>query len=769
MPGGFDPYRDWLGIPPQEQPANYYRLLGVELFESDLDAIKSAADRLKKHVRDAATAERREDAKRLLEEISVAKRCLLTAEQKQAYDAGLRAGRAAVPSTRTEPTPRKEATTPVQVTPIVSKPRTVVRHRPASERSSRRTIVSTVAIALVVVSGVGFMFLRGNSVPKKPTVETSEVSQTSEVMNQRNVATDASTTHSADTKERETPTPKAETIVPEMKKPATEPPLPEFVSQMPEPEPSNDIEEPKAKPIETDAQPELEVAAVALREREPPAEPEVARASGRGGLLREVWTNVTGNKVDEFVHYVAEHPEPNHTETIDRFEPPEDFGDQYGQRLSGYLHPPATGSYAFSIRANAEGWLYVSTDATPENKRRVEPATKVDLEAGKAYYVEAFHKESTGRDYLSIGWKLPDATEEKPIPGERLSVHHRIPPDHESEFVVLMPLAAESSSGTKLDLMDDGLIVAAGAANDNETYRLTFELEMETITAVRLEAIPHESLPASGPGRGTGGRFVLADMTVTMANRAAPDGSRPLGYASAVDDAGHDLRRIVDGDAKTVWRATGRGEQAAVTLMVHDPAPMLGGAIVIVELSQREALGRFRLLATSARDPRSIRRPSDANGGGELYSLTVNLGGEDFTAPDGVCWRASKFFDNETFGHEGGRGVSEDLIANKVQGTAQRGITAFRATVPDGTYEVTLYFCEYWSTTPTSRRFAIAAEQRVVAASFDLFQAAGGFARPFAYPIRNVTVKDGRLDVEFRETNAGASTTLNAISIKQVR
>jgi hypothetical protein len=33
----FDPYRKWLGIPPEEQPPNHYRLLGIALFEDDPD------------------------------------------------------------------------------------------------------------------------------------------------------------------------------------------------------------------------------------------------------------------------------------------------------------------------------------------------------------------------------------------------------------------------------------------------------------------------------------------------------------------------------------------------------------------------------------------------------------------------------------------------------------------------------------------------------------------------------------------------------------
>ncbi|MDA1049566.1 MAG: malectin domain-containing carbohydrate-binding protein [Planctomycetota bacterium] len=765
----FDLYHKWLGIPPHEQPANYYRLLGLELFESDLDAIECAADRLIKYVRDVATVEQRQPAREILDELSAAKRCLLNVEQKQAYDAGLRAGRAATHSKRTEPARKTETPVAVHVTAIDPKPRTVPHRQPTSEQPSRRLIVIAAAIALVVVSGLCFVFLRGNSAPTKQAAEISEVLETSEILQQSDVSPSAATARTATTPDRETPEHTAETIVPKVEKPAAEPPLPEFVSQTPVPEPASNSAEPNAKPSETAAPTEPEETTEAKSESEPSAEPVVAATSERGGLLREVWTNVIGNKVEEFVQYVAEHSEPNQTDTIDRFEPPEDFGDQYGQRLRGYLHPPTTGSYEFSMRANAEGWLYVSTDATPENKRRVEPGTKIELEAGQAYYVEAFHKESTGRDYLSIGWTLPDATEEKPIPGERLSIRYRVAPRHESEFVVLTPLSAESSLGTKLDLLDDGVIAATGPSSDNETYRLTFESEMETITAVRLEAIPHESLPASGPGRGIGGRFALADLSVTVASRVAPDAAQPWSFASAVDDAGHDLRRIVDGDEKTVWRAPGRGEPAAVALIVQDPTSFTDGTTVKVEVQQREAVGRFRLLATSAPDPRSALRPSGTIGDGALYSLYVNLGGDDFTAPDGVRWRASKRFDNETFGHEGGRGVSEDLIANKVQGTAQRGIAAFRAVVPAGAYEVTLYFCEYWSTTPSSRRFAIAVEQRVVEPNFDLFRFAGGMAKPLVYPIRNCVVQDGRLDVEFREAGDGASTILNAVRIQQVR
>ncbi|HUG66623.1 MAG TPA: malectin domain-containing carbohydrate-binding protein [Pirellulaceae bacterium] len=831
MSGRFDPYHKWLGITPHERPANYYRLLGLDLFEDDLDAIECAADRLMKYVRDFATVEQRQVAREVLDELSAAKRCLLIAEQKRAYDAGLRAGRSTTRQARpAEPPPprvplalpvlpRPRLTTrqagqadpaAVQVVPLTPQPRTPI-HRPSKPKHkplpTRAFASAGVVLGVVVLS---FAFLRSDAHRAKQVAATSEVLESSDVLKQEDAAASTPTEPPNAITSHESREPNSEASVSAVPEPVPESSLPDFAAQTPDLDPTSDLEPPNPDTtpsrIKTELRPVVasdsvvEAPSVAKVARpwghapvvvsdsvveapavsddataapptiEPADDFEITQSDERGGLLRELWTNVTGSKVEAFINYISEQPKPSQTETIDRFETPEDFGDQYGQRIRGYLHPPTTGNYEFSIRANAEGWLFISADALPENKQRVEPGDKVALKAGKAYYVEAFHKESTGRDYLTIGWKLPDGTEEKPIPGERLSVHYRIAPRHETEFVVLTPLSAESSSETTFDLIDDGKVLATGRPSGKETYQLTFKSEMETITALRLEAIPHAELPASGPGRGIGGRFVLEEVSVTIVNSEAPDSIRPVNIASAVDDTGHDLRRIVDGNEKTSWRVSGRGKPAAVMLMVHDPTSIANGFAIQVTLKQQEGLGCLRVLATSALNPLSVlREPGGTNQDEDLYSLYVNLGGDAFTTPDGVRWQASKLFDNETFGHEGGRGVSEDLIANKLQGSAQRGITAFRAMVPEGTYDVTLYFCEYWSTTPSSRKFAIAAEQRVVAANFDLFQAAGGFAKPFAYPIRKVTVNDGRLDLHFQETSVDASTILNAVSIQQVR
>src|SRR5580658_1124175 len=86
----FDPYHKWLSILPKDQPPNHYRLLGVELFENDLDVIEGAADRQMAFVRQYQSGEYAAEAARILNELAVARLCLLKPATKAAYDEKLR-------------------------------------------------------------------------------------------------------------------------------------------------------------------------------------------------------------------------------------------------------------------------------------------------------------------------------------------------------------------------------------------------------------------------------------------------------------------------------------------------------------------------------------------------------------------------------------------------------------------------------------------------------------------------------------------------------
>jgi hypothetical protein len=93
----FDPYYKWLGIPPKDQPPNHYRLLGIELFESDADVIDAAANKQMAYIQGCATGPHIALSQRLLNEIAVARLCLLTPAKKAKYDAKLKANVPSVP------------------------------------------------------------------------------------------------------------------------------------------------------------------------------------------------------------------------------------------------------------------------------------------------------------------------------------------------------------------------------------------------------------------------------------------------------------------------------------------------------------------------------------------------------------------------------------------------------------------------------------------------------------------------------------------------
>ncbi len=87
---GFDAYYEWLGIPPAEQPASHYRLLGISAFETNPKVIQNAADRVMGQLRGFQTGARGRESQKILNEVTQAKICLLDASRKAKYDAELK-------------------------------------------------------------------------------------------------------------------------------------------------------------------------------------------------------------------------------------------------------------------------------------------------------------------------------------------------------------------------------------------------------------------------------------------------------------------------------------------------------------------------------------------------------------------------------------------------------------------------------------------------------------------------------------------------------
>jgi hypothetical protein len=139
----FDPYRDWLDIPPEQQPPTHYRLLGVAPAEANVEAIKEAALLQTTRVRMYQTGQKAEVCTRLLNEIAQARAVLVNPKTRQEYDARLAAPAVVAPAA---PEPAATVTT----TPSASMP------RPGWPRPDR--MLAAMAYCCLLLFGFGISF-----------------------------------------------------------------------------------------------------------------------------------------------------------------------------------------------------------------------------------------------------------------------------------------------------------------------------------------------------------------------------------------------------------------------------------------------------------------------------------------------------------------------------------------------------------------------------------------------------------------------------------
>ena len=157
------------------------------------------------------------------------------------------------------------------------------------------------------------------------------------------------------------------------------------------------------------------------------------------GLLREVWTGISGTAVSSLTSNANYPNSPNVSETIYPFETTTNYADNYGQRLRGYVVPSTTGSYTFWIASDDNSELWLSSSADPAAKTLIasvpdwtnsrewtkfssQQSTARTLTAGQKYYIEVLQKEASGGDNCAVGWQGPGITgdAERPIPASRL-------------------------------------------------------------------------------------------------------------------------------------------------------------------------------------------------------------------------------------------------------------------------------------------------------------------------------------------------------------
>jgi len=180
----------------------------------------------------------------------------------------------------------------------------------------------------------------------------------------------------------------------------------------------------------------------------------------------------------------------------------------------------------------------------------------------------------------------------------------------------LEPVKVTSKSGTTLSLQSDGSILASGVNPDQDTYTVVAKPVLSRIAAVRLETLPHPTLPRGGSGRDRNGSFALSEFTVNMTRPGKPPGQDPMPvkltsatasfHHTSNDARQFPIQQAIDGQLATGWVAwplVYRRQEAVFELEPVSENTTV--STLVIQLTSKGSaewpptLGRFRLSVTA--------------------------------------------------------------------------------------------------------------------------------------------------------------------------
>lgn len=153
--------------------------------------------------------------------------------------------------------------------------------------------------------------------------------------------------------------------------------------------------------------------------------------SNPGVFGRELWLRPTADAAS----LLDEETFAGRPDRSDRVTSPIGFaepGDDFVQRIRGWLEVPTTGAYRFAIASDDDAVLLVSPDGDVESAKPVARSSgasgpmdfagegrlsrALTLIKGQRVYLEARHRGARGGDHLLVAWRVPRSVFDRPMP-----------------------------------------------------------------------------------------------------------------------------------------------------------------------------------------------------------------------------------------------------------------------------------------------------------------------------------------------------------------
>ena len=243
--------------------------------------------------------------------------------------------------------------------------------------------------------------------------------------------------------------------------------------------------------------------------------------------------------------------------------------------------------------------------------------------------------EDQKRDMDELSRKITDLRKFLETPSDALASSQAKWEKNYVAWTTLKPTLVQSTGGATLVTQEDASILANGTNPTNDTYEVTFS-DIAEFTAIRIEVLPHDSLPKKGPGRAGNGNFVLSEFEAYWHTPQGKDKTTLTGSSAsdAIDEliplqnatATYEQVGAADGNPYGKWAAAaaidkdvkgakwgwavmeqaGKANSAVFELAPNPPISNSRQLKIVLKQNldnPKHTLGRFRISTTNASRP----------------------------------------------------------------------------------------------------------------------------------------------------------------------
>lgn len=155
-----------------------------------------------------------------------------------------------------------------------------------------------------------------------------------------------------------------------------------------------------------------------------------------GQVNYDVYTGINGTTVADLTGAAVYPNSPTVSSMVNKLEGTYS-GSNFGSRIRGFIIPPSTGAYTFSVAADDSSQFKFGTSEAAATvicsnslwtnqyewaKYASQTSAVQNLTAGVPYFFEVLHKQSGGGNNLAVGWNMPGSSTTEVIDGKFIAI-----------------------------------------------------------------------------------------------------------------------------------------------------------------------------------------------------------------------------------------------------------------------------------------------------------------------------------------------------------